>query len=71
MTIEKKVKIGDTVELVFINDTWTKLKKGSKGTVTKIEDDGGDQLIWVDWENGEQIALIEGIDRYKIITKNR
>jgi len=60
-----KIKIGDRVELLEMMDTWTKLEKGAKGTVTEIEED--QDLIWVKWDNGEKLALIDGIDKYKLI----
>ncbi len=63
----KKVKIGDRIELLEINDTMTKLEKGSKGTVSKIEED--QDLIWIDWDNGEKLALLEGIDKFKVTKK--
>jgi len=62
----KTVKVGDRVELLFINDTWTKLQKGDKGTICKIDNDG-DSLIWIDWDNGEYLALLEGIDKFKVV----
>ncbi len=62
----KTVKVGDRVELLFINDTWTKLQNGDKGTVFKIEN-GDDALIWVEWDNGERLALLEEIDKFKVI----
>lgn len=62
-----KVKIGDRVELIEMNDTWTSLKKGSKGTVFKIDEN--QELIWVNWDNEEQLALLIGIDRFKVIKK--
>jgi len=62
----KTVKIGDRVELLFINDTWTKLQKGDKGTVCKIDSED-DSLIWIDWDNGEHLALLEGIDKFKVV----
>lgn len=62
----KTFKVGDRVELLFINDTWTKLQKGDKGTVFKIEN-GDDVLIWIEWDNGERLALLEGIDKFKVI----
>ena len=58
------VKVGDRIELLFINDTWTSLKKGDKGTIVKIETED-DYLIWVQWDNGEKLALLEGIDKFK------
>ncbi len=64
---EKQIKIGDRIELIEINDTWTKLDKGSKGTISKIE--RAQDLIWVDWDNGEKLALLDGVDIYKIIEK--
>jgi len=62
-----KVKVGDRVELLEMMDTMTKLEKGSKGTVNKIEED--QELIWVDWDNGEKLALLIGIDKFRIVTK--
>ena len=67
MVQKQAVKVGDRVQLVFMNDTWTKLKKGDKGTVAKVEESPEERLIWVDWDNGEHLAILEGIDVYKII----
>ena len=50
-----------------MEDTLTRLKKGDKGTVIRIEED--EDLIWVDWDNGETLALLADIDKYKIIKK--
>jgi hypothetical protein len=61
------VKVGDRVEIIEIYDTWTTLKKGDKGTVEKIEKD--QDLIWVNWDKKEKLAIIDGIDKYKIIKK--
>jgi hypothetical protein len=60
-----KIEIGDRVELIEILDSWTKLEKGSKGTVTEIEED--QDLIWVKWDNGEKLALLKGTDKFKKI----
>lgn len=62
-----KAKIGDKVELVHTDDTMTTLKPGSKGTVTAVDED--QELIWVKWDNGEKLALLIGIDKFKIIKK--
>ena len=67
MRERKNIKVGDRVELIETNDSWSKLEKWSKGTIFKIEVD--QELIWVDWDNGEKLALLEGIDEYKIIKK--
>ena len=64
---DKNVKVGDRVQLVFINDTWTELKPGDKGTIYKIDDN--QELIWVEWDNGEQLALLIGVDKFKLLKK--
>ena len=61
------IKIGDRIELLEMTDTMTKLQKGSKGTVTKIEEN--QDLIWVNWDNGEKLALLTDVDRFKLIKK--
>lgn len=58
-------KIGNRVQLIETDDTWSSLQKGSKGTVIEIEED--QDLIWVQWDNGEKLALIMGIDKFKLI----
>ena len=65
LTEKTIVKVGDIVELIETDDSWSKLVKGSRGTVFKIEKD--QDLIWVDWDNGERLALLEGIDKFKIV----
>ena len=67
MKNENTVKVGDRVELLEMLDTMTKLQKGSKGIITKIEED--QDLIWVKWDNGEKLALLADVDIYKIIKK--
>ena len=65
--MKKAVKVGDRGQIIFMNDTWTQLKAGDKGTVFKVEKSPDEALIWVDWDNGEQLALLEGIDEFKIV----
>jgi len=67
MVEKTTVKIGDRIELIETDDTWTRLQKGSKGTVSKIEED--QDLIWVNWDNGEKLALLSGVDKFKVIKK--
>jgi hypothetical protein len=65
--LSEKVKVGDRIKIVEMDDGLSNLEKGSKGTVKNI--DVEQDLIWVDWDNGEKIALIKGIDKYKVIKK--
>ena len=64
---KEKIRVGDRVELLFINDTMTHLEEGAKGTVFKIEED--QELVWINWDNGEKLALILGIDKFKLVKK--
>ncbi len=61
------VKVGDKIRLISTDDTLTKLKTGDKGTIFKIEED--QELIWVKWENGEELALIHGVDKFNVVKK--
>jgi hypothetical protein len=65
--LSENVKVGDRIKIIEMDDGMSKLEKGSKGTVKNIDTD--QDLIWVDWDNGEKIALIVGIDKYKVIKK--
>jgi len=67
MNIKIGIKIGDRVELLEMEDTMTKLEKGSRGTVIKIDEE--EELIWVKWDNGEELALLADVDKFKKIKK--
>jgi hypothetical protein len=67
--VKNTVKTGDRIQIVLINDSWTKLKPGDKGTVLETEQQADETLIWVQWDNGERLALLDPIDKYKIIKK--
>ena len=61
----KVEKVGDRIELVHMDDSLTRLKPGDKGTIYKIDE--YEELIWVKWDSGENLALIKGYDKYRII----
>ena len=61
------VKVGDRIELVATDDSWTSLQSGAKGTVYKIDEE--QDLIWIEWDNGEDLALINGVDKFRVIKK--
>jgi fructose-1,6-bisphosphatase len=67
--MKNKVNIGNRVELVFINDSMTRLKPGAQGIVKKIESETDETLIWVQWDNGELLALLDPIDKFKVVQK--
>jgi len=67
--MKDKINVGDRIELVFINDSWTRLKPGNQGTVMKIESETDETMVWVQWDNGERLALLDPIDKFKVIKK--
>ena len=70
------VKEGDRIELVSTSDPHTNLESGDKGTVTdtsvlpaEVTPHGRPQTqIWVDWDTGSTLALLQGEDEFKVIT---
>lgn len=66
-TIERKDRdqrvYGRRIELVFTDDPYTDLRPGDRGTV--IGSYGG--LMDVQWDNGSNLGLLVGIDRWKVI----
>lgn len=53
---------GTRVELISMDDPYTKLLPGDLGTVTDIDDTG---TIFVSWDRGSSLGLVYGIDHYR------
>ena len=76
------MKEGDRVRLIHTDDP-SGLRPGSYGRIVRIsevsEDDvAGDpslsfllgrKKVWVNWDSGEVLALIEGHDSFRVIPK--
>ena len=66
---------GSRVRLIHTNDIYTDVKPGDMGTVTDVTDvdlgNGIDRFtqIWVDWDSGSKLALIDGKDEYTEVHK--
>lgn len=67
------VSEGQRIELVHTPDPHTSLNPGDRGTVkgtstVPAEVKGREETqIWVDWDNGSNLALVESQDQYKIV----
>jgi archaellum component FlaG (FlaF/FlaG flagellin family) len=62
------INVGERVQLVYMNDSLTKLRPGDMGTVVDIDTQADEEtLIWVDWDNGEHLALLSETDDYKVV----
>ena len=62
--VRSKYPRGTRVELVHMNDPYTRLISGDKGSVNSVDDVA---TIFVDWDNGSTLGVIYGEDRIKII----
>ena len=58
-SLRKEYPEGTRVELVRMNDMYTKLKQGDKGTVCYVDDAG---TIFVRWDNGSGLGVAYGED---------
>ena len=60
------------VRLVHTSDQYTKLKTGDIGTlVEKHQDAWGAVIAEIKWDCGSSLSLIEGLDKYEIITEQK
>ncbi len=70
--MKNNIRVGDRVQLVYMNDSLTKLRPGDMGTVVDIDNQGDEEtLIWVNWDNGEHLALLSETDKYKLVQPQR
>jgi hypothetical protein len=67
-----QVKIGDRIKLISIDDPFTILKPGDVGTVWDITTtemlNEEIRQIWIHWDTGSRLALIEGEDQFEILS---
>lgn len=52
---------GTRIELDSMEDPWSKLKPGDKGTVFLVDDIG---TVHVKWDSGSSLGLVYGEDRF-------
>jgi len=57
---------GTRVELVYMDDPYTKLTPGLKGTVKVIDDMG---TIFVAWDNGSGLGVAYGVDSIRKVNE--
>ena len=53
---------GARVELVRMNDPYTTLKPGDKGTVSCVDDTG---TVFVNWDNGSSLGVVYRVDHIR------
>lgn len=57
---------GTRVELISMNDPYSKLKPGDCGTVEFVDDIG---TIHISWDCGSGLGIVYGVDRIRIISQ--
>ncbi len=54
------------IELVYTNDPYTRLRFGSKGNARGWFKNLDKWQLTIDWEDGSNLMLIEGVDKWKV-----
>ena len=58
-------KSGQTIELIHTDDKYTNLKRGDVGIIELIRKHNDmENQIWVRWNNGSDLMLLEGRDQF-------
>lgn len=55
---------GTRVELVSMDDPYSKLKPSDRGTVNHVDDTG---TVFVNWDCGSGLGVVYGVDRIRIL----
>ena len=69
-------RVHDRIKLIYIDDEYTGLTQGICGTVSGIYAANEiskcvsryESIIWVKWDNGIELGLIGGVDKYEIVS---
>src|ERR1041384_1871608 len=68
--------IQDRIKLIYIDDEYSGLTQGICGTIIGIyaaneickSVNRPESIIWVKWDNDIELGLIEGVDKYEIVS---
>ncbi len=60
--VRKMYPEGTRVELVQMDDPYSRLKPGDKGTVRLVDDTA---TVFVDWDCGSGLGVVYGVDRVR------
>lgn len=62
--IKERYPKGTRIKLLSMDDPFSPIESGTKGTVHSVDDAG---QIHMNWDNGRTLALIPGEDYFRII----
>lgn len=60
--IRKRYSVGCRVELISMDDPYSRLKPGDRGTVSFVDDTG---TVFVRWDNGSELGILYGVDQIR------
>ena len=60
--VRQMYPVGCRVELISMDDPYSKLKPGDRGTVDVVDDTG---TVFVRWDNGSGLGIVYGVDRIR------
>jgi hypothetical protein len=63
-SLRERYPEGTRVELIRMDDPYTNLMPGDKGTVTGVDDTG---TVFVAWDKGSSLGLVWGEDQFRRI----
>ncbi len=65
-SVRETYPIGTRVELICMDDPWSKLKPGDRGTVVDVDDAG---TVHCRWDTGSGLGLVYGEDQFRKISE--
>ena len=65
-SIRKNYPLGTRVMLNNMDDPYSPVESGTRGTVRYVDDSG---QLGVAWDNGRCLSLIPGEDRFRLLTE--
>lgn len=57
---------GTRIELIRMDDPWSSLKAGDRGTVEMVDDAG---TIHMRWDSGSGLGLVPGEDAFRVVSE--
>ena len=64
--LRERFSKGTRIKLVSMDDPYSKLKPGDRGTVEFVDDIG---TIHINWDCGSGLGIVYGVDRIRIISQ--
>ena len=61
----RKIYTGRRIKLIHMNDEYTKLKPGDKGTCIGVDDTGN---LLMNWDSGSSLSIIPEVDKFEIVS---